>query len=378
MIIGGIETVLVNTVEALKQYPDIRVQIITHTRIREPLHAKWLESNPQLDVFVYYPLQNWFESLKTYCRVFPLKQLRKILFSIYKKYRRICAKLSGRLSHTDVFIDYANCNFFKELAYFKQPKIAWIHGSLSFYHSHKAFTHIGRYQKIVAITDEFVAAFRDLYPEYANKIMRIYNPIDVQKIRCLAAHGSHPTGQYFCHVSRLDRDKDIPTLLSAFNQFAARHKNVRLYIIGDGAMAARYRDAAASLPAAPRIIFTGALNNPYAYMRGAVANILSSQSEGLPTVVLESVVLGRPTISSNCKSGPKEILLNGRGGLLFDVGNAAQLAEQMAYVMDNDAEIKKMTNQAMRELCRFVPEKITPEIVALIQSTCQDAAIKKH
>lgn len=113
-------------------------------------------------------------------------------------------------------------------------------------------------------------------------------------------------------------------------------------------------------------------------MRGAVANILSSQSEGLPTVVLESVVLGRPTISSNCKSGPKEILLNGRGGLLFDVGNAAQLAEQMAYVMDNDAEIKKMTNRAMRELCRFVPEKITPEIVALIRSTCQDAAIKKH
>lgn len=82
------------------------------------------------------------------------------------------------------------------------------------------------------------------------------------------------------------------------------------------------------MPFVKRIVFTGALNNPYGIMRGAIANILSSESEGLPTLLLESVALGVPCISSKCKNGPREILLNGRGGLLFETGDANALAKK--------------------------------------------------
>ena len=72
---------------------------------------------------------------------------------------------------------------------------------------------------------------------------------------------------------------------------------MKLYIVGDGDMATVFKDYAKTLTSHNRIIFTGALKNPYPIMRGAIANILSSEFEGLPTVLIESQVLGVPMIS---------------------------------------------------------------------------------
>ena len=79
MVIGGVETVFVNTINELSKCPDLSIKIVTHAKIREHLYTDWLKTHPEIPAYVYYPLCNWFEDMQKYCNIFPLKPLRKIL-----------------------------------------------------------------------------------------------------------------------------------------------------------------------------------------------------------------------------------------------------------------------------------------------------------
>ncbi len=118
-------------------------------------------------------------------------------------------------------------------------------------------------------------------------------------------------------------------------------------------------------------MFVGGLDNPYPFMVGAIANILSSEYEGLPTVVLESVALGVPCISSNCKNGPREILLDGRAGLLFDIGNVNQLYQCMCDVYTDKIDKKSMIENMQKSIARFEPSVIAQQIHDVICDTAK-------
>ena len=76
----------------------------------------------------------------------------------------------------------------------------------------------------------------------------------------------------------------------------------------------------------------GYKQNPYPYLKKANAFILSSRFEGLPNVLLEAQYLKKIIISTRCPTGPKEILLNGKAGFLFDVGSVKQLENKILFV----------------------------------------------
>ena len=103
-------------------------------------------------------------------------------------------------------------------------------------------------------------------------------------------------------------------------------------------------------------------------MAGAVAHILSSYNEGLPTVLIEAQTLGVLNISSDCKSGPREILLNGNAGLLFEPGNAEQLSKLMSQVWNNEVDKEAMINNATTALDRFGGDIIAEEIKNIINT----------
>lgn len=364
MIVGGVDTVFVNTIDELSKNKDLDIVIITHARVREPLYTTWLHSHPEIPVYVYYPLCNWFEDLTPKCRGI-LKPLRKMIFSMYKKYRRLI--YTHKFKDVDVFIDYKNFEFFKELRYFNKPKIAWAHSAISYFEHNGSLSRLPMYDIIVGITDDFVDDFKSKYPEYTAKVIRIYNPMNVNAIRQKAKLEKTPREKYFCHVSRLVKGKDIKTLMDAFDIFAKSHGDVKLYIVGDGDMANDFKSYAKTLKSNNQIIFTGEKHNPYGIMRGAIANVLSSEFEGLPTVVLESVILGVPCISSKCKNGPREILLDGKGGFLFDVGDVKMLAKHMNFVYENPEKANELANVAMDGLNRFSPSTISKQIYDLIK-----------
>ncbi len=95
------------------------------------------------------------------------------------------------------------------------------------------------------------------------------------------------------------------------------------------------------------------VDNPYPLIKQTNLFVLSSKFEGLPNVLLESLVLKKFVISSDCRTGPKEILLNGKGGFLFDVGDYKSLEKKIKYFFFNQSKCQKMMINSYKSLNRF-------------------------
>ena len=95
------------------------------------------------------------------------------------------------------------------------------------------------------------------------------------------------------------------------------------------------------------------VDNPYPFIKQTNLFVLSSKFEGLPNVLLESLVLKKFIISSDCRTGPKEILLNGKGGFLFDVGDHKMLEKKIKYFFFNKKRCHMIMMNSYNSLNRF-------------------------
>ena len=102
-----------------------------------------------------------------------------------------------------------------------------------------------------------------------------------------------------------------------------------------------------------KVRFLNFVSNPYPLIKQTDIFVLSSAYEGLPNVLLEATVLKKFIISTACPTGPKEILLNGNGGLLFKVGNYKELANKIVYYLNNKKKCKILLENAINKLYRF-------------------------
>ncbi|NKF21652.1 glycosyltransferase [Solimonas marina] len=168
----------------------------------------------------------------------------------------------------------------------------------------------------------------------ASRVHVIRNPVITAKLDAQAAEPvphdwlRDKTLPVVMGMGRLTRQKDFPTLLRAF---AALQKTTpsRLIILGEG----KDRDAltalAQGLGIADRVLLAGFQKNPYAWVARADLFVLSSAWEGSPNALTEALALGIPSVSTDCPSGPIEILDRGRYGPLVAVGDHAGLASAM-------------------------------------------------
>ena len=109
------------------------------------------------------------------------------------------------------------------------------------------------------------------------------------------------------------------------------------------------------------------VNNPYPILLQSDIFILSSKYEGLPNALLEAVTLKKICISSDCPTGPKEILLNGKGGLLFKVGNYKDLASKIHFSFKNRKILNQKKLYAYKKLTRYDFNKNLLEYFRLIK-----------
>jgi glycosyltransferase involved in cell wall biosynthesis len=129
-------------------------------------------------------------------------------------------------------------------------------------------------------------------------------------------------------VARLTPAKDLPTLLHAFARLRAVLP-ARLLVLGEGEERKRLEALVRRLGLDADVDLAGYAANPYPAMAAADAFVLSSRREGLPTVLLEALALGAPIVATDCPSGPREILEDGRLGRLVPPRDPAALAEAM-------------------------------------------------
>jgi glycosyltransferase involved in cell wall biosynthesis len=196
-----------------------------------------------------------------------------------------------------------------------------------------------RADEVIAVSNGVAA---DLAREVGYPIERIhviYNPMDLTRIHQRAsASMDHPwfaphEPPVILSVGRLTPQKDFPTLLRAFSVLRKTHA-ARLMILGEGALRAELESLARQLGIETDVSMPGFVDNPYAYMARAQLFALSSRYEGLPTVLIEALACGCPVVSTDCPSGPAEIIEDGKWGQLAPVGDIEALARAMTATLD--------------------------------------------
>ena len=134
-------------------------------------------------------------------------------------------------------------------------------------------------------------------------------------------------------VGRLAPQKDFDTLLAAFALLRAE-RPARLLVLGEGRQREGLERRARELGIATDVELVGYVENPFAWLARADLFILSSSYEGLPGALIQALACGCPVVSTDCPSGPREILRDGALGPLVPVGDAPALARAMAARLD--------------------------------------------
>lgn len=134
-------------------------------------------------------------------------------------------------------------------------------------------------------------------------------------------------GARILHVGSLKEQKNHRLLLAAFARL--NRPGSRMMLVGQGEYEPMLRAYVADLDIADRVIFAGFHPDPTPFYCSADLFVLSSDYEGLPTVLIEALSHGVPVVSTDCPSGPAEILEDGKYGRLVPVGDAPALAKAM-------------------------------------------------
>ena len=184
------------------------------------------------------------------------------------------------------------------------------------------------------------------------KINPIYNPY-LQKIN----NKNFKKKNFIINIARLRKQKDHKTLLYAFKIFLEKNKRYKLLILGHGNLDNELKLLAKKLEISNKVIFKGWVKNTIPYLKKSKIFVLSSIYEGLGNVLIDAINYNVPCVSTNCPSGPNEILLNGKGGYLTKTKSPQLLAQKMLYSINNYSESLIKNAKAKKKLDRFLIEK---------------------
>lgn len=343
---GGIETSLVSLVNALAgEGIEVGLSVAFPTEALES-HFR-ARISPRVRIYVLGP-EAWLSRtrqlkkagklgpLGKVCEDLLLPPIRKPIFN--QRFRRIAAGY-------DVVVDY-DMSLSRLTGRLPVPMLGYSHFSVA----HLASGHRRKlrklrrqcrehYDRIVVLNDTMLRDARALIPEAADKFVRLYNAIDLQHIRALAAQPFDGAPEpYIVSVGRLEESqKDFTTLLKAYALLVQRTGATEgLVVVGEGASRKALEALAGELGIAARVRFVGFQANPYVWIRHARLMAYSSKMEGLPNVLLEGMAVGQLVISTDCPVGPREILDEGRAGMLTPVGDVEALADAMARGLRDD------------------------------------------
>jgi glycosyltransferase involved in cell wall biosynthesis len=154
-------------------------------------------------------------------------------------------------------------------------------------------------------------------------------------------------------AGRLVRQKGFDLLISAFATVSARHPDWQLRIFGWGAKRAKLAAQIEELGLTDRVRLEGPTRKLDEELAAASGYVLSSRFEGLPMVLLEAVTAGVPAVAFDCPTGPREIIDDGRNGLLVPPQDVAALADGMLRLIENPAERRAMGAAARADSDRF-------------------------
>lgn len=169
-----------------------------------------------------------------------------------------------------------------------------------------------RADKTVCISKNVEYDMRNFFKIKEKKLCTIYNPVDIKSLLTIEEDYTFDKefSDYFNIVTmgRLTYQKGQWNLIYAIKDIVVQYPKVRLYILGDGELKNELEELVKKLELEEHVFFLGFISNAHKFLRQCDLFVLTSLFEGLGNVLLEAMALGLPVISTDCKSGPREII----------------------------------------------------------------------
>jgi Glycosyltransferase len=208
---------------------------------------------------------------------------------------------------------------------------------------------------IITVSKEMSADIKRIIGEEV-KIKTIYNPIVCDEIFDNAQTGNVIKEYGQCNTKkllfagRLEREKNLSFLLDVFASVLSKYRNgCKLFLLGTGSELDTLKNVTLSLGLQNDVFFIGYEKNPYPYIMNADLVVLTSTVEGFPSVLVESLAFGVPIISSNCKTGPNEIILDEHIGSLCRLGDKENFVNAIiSWLSLNDSYSEYRKQYAMQ------------------------------
>lgn len=174
----------------------------------------------------------------------------------------------------------------------------------------------------------------------------------------------------FVNVARHVRQKNLPLLLRAFGQYRAEGGLGRLVLVGHGPDSGRLQQMVHELALDADVVLRGGLANPFPQLAAATAFVSSSEEEGFGLAIVEAMALGVPVISTACPGGPREILQEGRVGLLVPSGDSQAMCDAMHRIASDASLRSELGLVGPHRAQDFAPAVVGRAWIDVIENAC--------
>jgi len=349
---GGAEKVLATIANSLVKDYDVEIIFLEKNefykldnRVKKTYLSDFNGNESVIKKLFYLPILAW--KLKKYIQKNNIKLIQSHVYRA--NYVNVLAKILGAKHKTQI-VNHGRVSRYKEQGLFGKVNLFLV--------KHFYF----RADLIILISLRMQEDMQKLF-HFTNKQIVINNPHDIEKIEKLSSDkvddfNFDKDKKYLISIGRLIPLKRNSDLLRALSKL---DKSVEAIFLGDGREKESLKNLAKELGVEQRVHFLGQVDNPYKYLKNSDIFVSCSESEGFPNVLVESMICEIPVISSDCVSGPREILApeeNNQYGFLFDVGDINQMVNDIRLLLVNKSLQKELIKKAKKRAYDFSLDKI--------------------
>lgn len=332
---GGVEKMAVNLMQG---FLDLNLQVNLY---RIKTKGRFVKNIPTDVKIIQLPFKQTFLNIPYMIKIFKKNKIDSLL--VMKERAGIMAIIAKLISgtHTKIFIRFGT--HIRRSLLEKNKSKSYIALRLSLLKKFLPYS-----KGIIGVSKGVIEDIVSFCPDIQNKCYVIKNPTIVPEIfelskkeinhKWLSSHANRPV---IIGVGRLTYQKDFETLIKAFF-YVNKKLDSRLLIMGQGELKKQLEELSINLGIREKIDFLGFKKNPYPYLKKADLFVLSSRWEGSPNALVEALALGTPVVSTDCETGPREILKNGELGPLVPIGNPVEMSKKMLKVLQNPPDKDKL------------------------------------